>query len=45
MYGAPIRLPCSWFYYNAFDDATEATLPPLVIDAADDGLNGDDEMQ
>ena len=29
----------------AFDDATEATLPPLVIDAADDGLNGDDEMQ
>ena len=28
----------------AFDDATE--LPPLVIiDAADDGLNGDDEMQ
>ena len=28
---------------NAFDDATEATLPPLVIAADDDGLNGDDD--
>ena len=27
---------------NASDDATEATLPPLVIATDDDGLNGDD---
>ncbi len=44
MYGAPIRMMPAAGSTNASDDATEATLPPLVIAADDDdGLNGDDE--